>query len=88
MVRFPSTLIPGWLYTDPPLSSPSLFPFPQRFPFQIHALLRRHCDIGFTQSDTIPTRSIMCVSLYVLLAGPGGVLEGYGKTAHIAGILR
>jgi hypothetical protein len=25
VVRFPSTLIPGWLYTDPP-------PFPQRFP--------------------------------------------------------
>jgi hypothetical protein len=33
VVRFPSTLIPGWLYTDlPPLSSPFPFPLPQRFP--------------------------------------------------------
>jgi hypothetical protein len=33
MVRFPSTLNPGWLYSDlPPLSFPSPFPFPQRFP--------------------------------------------------------
>ncbi len=29
VVRFPSTLIPGWLYTDPPPFLPSPFPFPQ-----------------------------------------------------------
>jgi hypothetical protein len=33
VVRFPSTQVPGWLYTDLPLpSSPSPFPFPQWFP--------------------------------------------------------
>ncbi len=32
VARFSSTLIPGWLYTDPPLSSPFPFPLPQRFP--------------------------------------------------------
>jgi hypothetical protein len=30
--KSPSTLIPGWLYTDPPPSSPFPFPLPQRFP--------------------------------------------------------
>jgi hypothetical protein len=30
--EFPSTRIPGWLYTDPPLSSPFPFPLPQWLP--------------------------------------------------------
>jgi hypothetical protein len=48
-----STLIPGWLYTDPsPLPPHSLFPLPNGSSSQMHALLRRHCHIGFTQSDT------------------------------------
>ncbi len=53
--EFPSTPIPGWLYTDalPPSPPPSLFPVPHSSPFQIHVLLRRHCDIGFTQSEAI-----------------------------------
>ncbi len=48
VVRSLSALIPGWLYTDPPLPPHSLSPFPNSSPFQMHALLRRHCDIGFT----------------------------------------
>ncbi len=50
VVQLPSTQIPGWLYTDlPPSSAPHSFsPSPNGSPFQIHALLRRHYDIGFT----------------------------------------
>jgi hypothetical protein len=49
----PSILVPGWLYTNPPPSSSFPFPLANGSPSQMHALLRRHCDIGFTQSDTI-----------------------------------
>jgi hypothetical protein len=37
----------------PPLPPHTLFPFPNGSLLQMHALLRRHCDIGFTQSDTV-----------------------------------
>ncbi len=67
--EFPSTLVPGWLYTDPPPPTPP-FPFPlspsQRFPLLMHALSRRHCDIGFTESDTtiILRHELACYSTY------------------------
>ncbi len=40
----------GCILTLPPF--PPHSPFPNGSPFQIHVLLRRHCDIGFTQSNT------------------------------------
>jgi hypothetical protein len=41
-----------WPPLPPSLSSPFPFPFPIGSPFQIHVLLRRNSDIGFTQSDS------------------------------------
>ncbi len=45
--EFPSTLVQGWLYSDPP-TPPFPFPPPNGSPCLMHALSRRHCDIGFT----------------------------------------
>jgi hypothetical protein len=47
---------PLWSLDGCRLTPPSsLFPFPppNGSPSQTHALLRRHCDICFTQSDTV-----------------------------------
>ncbi len=48
-----STLDPGWRDTEPP--HPPLLPFPlqRSFNFILHALLRRHYNIGCAQSDTV-----------------------------------
>jgi hypothetical protein len=73
-VHSDSWLAVHWPPSPLPFPPRSLFPFPHGFPFQIYVLLRWHCDIGFTQSDTLWMMDIVYILLPLLstlFAPPG-----------------
>ncbi len=57
VARIPVHSDPWAVYWPPPFLPIPFSPSPTVPPFQIYVLLRRHCDIGFTQSDTSRTQN-------------------------------
>jgi hypothetical protein len=79
--KFPSTLIPGWPYTDPPFSSSFPFPLPQRFPISNTCLPTSYDDIEISASHSPIHVHHTSITIHVLLY-TSSILQGRLAVLH------